>query len=172
MLKSPSPNLDEIREILADIRRDGQRASEVIRRLRSLLKGTAFESRKIDLDETVNEVFAFLSALASVRHIALSTSLSPLILRIEGDPIQIQQVILNLIVNGMDAMADTPVGKRRTVGRTALSGGGFAEVSISDSSPGIPSDGLGRVFDPFFTTRAGAGAVFRLSLPLAAAHWE
>ena len=71
MLKSPSPNLDEIREILADIRHDDQRASEVIRRLRSVLKRTPFEVRDVDLNETVRDAIGFVGSLAEGRHIAL-----------------------------------------------------------------------------------------------------
>jgi signal transduction histidine kinase len=194
MLRSASPNLDEIREILADIRRDDQRASEVIRRLRSLLKRTAFEPKEIDLNETVREVFDFLSVQASARSVALIAALSPDTLCVKGDSIQLQQVILNLIMNGIDATVDAPIGRRRIVGRTAWMNGAFAEISISDSGPGIPSDKLAQVFDPFFTTKKqgmgiglsiartiieahggriwaesdfGDGAVFHVSLPLA-----
>ena len=194
MLRSPSPNLDEIREILADIRRDDQRASEVIRRLRSLLKRTAFELKEIDLNETVREVFEFLSVQASARGVALTATLSPDTLRVKGDSIQLQQVILNLIMNGIDATVDAPVGRRHIVGRTAWMNGALAEISISDSGHGIPPDKLVKVFDPFFTTKKqgmgiglsiartiieahggriwaesdfGDGAVFRLCLPLA-----
>jgi signal transduction histidine kinase len=72
MLKSSSPNLDEVKEILADIRRDDQRASEVIRRLRSMLKKTPLEVRNVDLNETVGEAIGFLTALADGRRIALT----------------------------------------------------------------------------------------------------
>jgi signal transduction histidine kinase len=197
MLDLPWPNLDEIREILADIRRDDHRASEVIRRLRSLLKKSAFEAKNIDLNETVREVFAFLSVLASGRNVALNSVLVSQELRVSGDSIQLQQVILNLVVNGMDAMADVPKEQRRITGRTAQSDDTSAEISISDSGPGIPSDKLEKVFEPFVTTKehgmgvglsiartiveahggriwaenqVGGGAVFRLRLPLAVAQ--
>src|SRR5262249_33813396 len=116
--------------------------------------------------------------------------------RVSGDRIQLQQVILNLIMNGMDATAGLPNGQRKINGRTSQVGDTTAEISISDSGPGIPSDKLAQVFDPFFTTKDhgmgmglsiartiveahggriwaenndGGGAVFRISLPLAAA---
>ena len=192
ILDSTSPDLSEIKEILADIRRDDLRASEVIHRMRSYLKRTPFETKDIDLNDTMREVFEFLSVQASARDIALYLQASPEALRVKGDPVQLQQVILNLMVNSMDAMAAMPNG-RTVVGRTEMNGGSSAVISISDSGPGIPPNRLNEVFDPFFTTKqqgmgiglsiartivqahkgriwaenvAGGGAVFRLSLPL------
>ena len=193
LLASPSPNLEEIKEILADIRRDDQRASEVIKRLRRLLTKTVFRAQDIDLNETVREVFEFLSVQASARNVTLSSTLAPRALRVSGDRIQLQQVILNLIVNGMDAMTSFDNGQRKITSRTALMDGAV-EISIADCGPGIPPDKLAAVFEPFFTTKehgmgiglsiartiveahggriwaenqAGGGAVFRLKLPLA-----
>jgi signal transduction histidine kinase len=195
MLKSATPNLGELKEILADIRRDDQRANEVIRRLRSLVKMKPFETRIIDLNDTVREVFQFLSVQASTRSVTLDLEEAPKILQVKGDPIQLQQVILNLVVNSMDAMASLPNG-RVVTGRTELCNGTSAEISISDSGHGIPSEQLARVFDPFFTTKeqgmgiglsiartivqahggriwaenqTGGGAIFCLSIPLAKA---
>jgi signal transduction histidine kinase len=194
ILKSDNPDLGEIREILADIKRDDQRAGEVIRRLRGFLKRTPFETREIDLNEIMDEAFKFLSVQASERNVALYLQTAPGMLRIRGDPIQLQQVILNLVVNAMDAMATIPYG-RTVIGRTELNGGSSVVISISDSGPGIPTDKLAQVFDPFFTTKdqgmgiglsiartiilahkgqiwaenqSGGGAAFHFTLPLAA----
>ncbi|WP_245309782.1 sensor histidine kinase [Bradyrhizobium jicamae] len=194
ILKSDNPDLKEVREILADIKRDDQRAGEVIRRLRAFLKRTPFETREVDLNEIMNEAFKFLSVQASGRNVALYLQTAPGELRINGDPIQLQQVILNLVVNSMDAMSAIPYG-RTVIGRTELNGGSVVEISISDSGPGIPSDKLSQVFDPFFTTKdqgmgiglsiarsiilahkgniwaenqSGGGATFHFTLPLAA----
>jgi signal transduction histidine kinase len=194
ILKSDNPDLGEVREILADIKRDDQRAGEVIRRLRAFLKRTPFETREIDLNEIMSETFKFLSVQASVRNVALYLQTAPGALRIKGDPVQLQQVVLNLVVNSMDAMSAMPYG-RTVIGRTELNGGSTIEISISDSGPGIPSDKIGQVFDPFFTTKdqgmgiglsiarsiilahkgniwaenqSGGGATFHFTLPLAA----
>lgn len=192
ILNSPSPDLSEVKEIPADIRRDDLRASEVIHRMRSFLKRRPFETKDIDLNDTMREVFEFLSVQASARNIAFYPQASPEALHVRGDPVQLQQVILNLMVNSMDAMAAMPNGLT-VVGRTEMNGGSSAVISISDSGPGIPPYRLKEVFDPFFTTKqqgvgiglsiartiaqahkgriwaenvAGGGDVFRLSLPL------
>jgi len=194
ILKSENPDLGEVREILADIKRDDQRAGEVIRRLRGFLKRTPFETRDIDLNEIMGEAFKFLAVQAQTRNVALYLQTAPGALRIKGDKVQLQQVILNLVVNSMDAMAAIPYG-RTVIGRTELDGASSAAISIWDSGPGIPPDALSHVFDPFFTTKDqgmgiglsiartivlahrgriwaenqnSGGAVFHLTLPLAA----
>jgi signal transduction histidine kinase len=192
ILDSPSPDLGEIKEILSDIRRDDMRASEVVHRMRSLLKRMPFETTDIDLNQAMREVFELISAQASARNIALCLQPSPGAPHVKGDSVQLQQVILNLIVNSMDAIGAKP-DSRIVIGRTEMNGGSSAVISISDSGPGIPQDKLNEVFDPFFTTKkkgmgiglsiartivqahkgriwaenqAGGGAVFHLSLPL------
>jgi signal transduction histidine kinase len=195
ILSSQSPDLNEVREILADIRRDDLRASEVIRRLRSFVKRTPFETKDVDLNVILREVFNFLSVQAAARDVALYLKASPEVLRVKGDAVQLQQVVINLIVNSMDAMAAIPYG-RTVIGRAERNGGRSGVISISDSGPGIPAEKLSQVFDPFFTTKeqgmgiglsiarsiilahhgsiwaendAEGGAVFRISLPLSAA---
>jgi signal transduction histidine kinase len=193
ILNSSSPDIAELKEILVDIRRDDLRANEVIRRMRGFLKRTPFETKEVDLNDLVRDAFEFLSIQASARNVALYLTESPETLRVRGDPIQLQQVIINLVVNSIDAMADIPYG-RTVIGRTEMNGGASAEISISDSGPGIPQGKLNDIFDPFFTTKeqgmgvglsisrtiiqahqgriwaenqAEGGAVFHLSLPLA-----
>ena len=193
ILESSDPDLSEVKEILADIRRDDLRANEIIHRMRRFLKREPFEAKEIDVNETMRDAFGFLSIQASARNVALYLKLSSEPLLVKGDPVQLQQVILNLIVNGMDAMSSLPYG-RTVIGRTEKTGRSQALISISDTGPGISSEKLNEVFDPFFTTKkqgmgiglsiartivqahngriwaenqAEGGAVFRLSLPLA-----
>jgi signal transduction histidine kinase len=170
ILKSERPDLEEIGEILADIKRDDQRAGEVIRRLRGYLTRTPFETKDIDLNQIMGETFKFLSVQASAHNIALYLQTAPGELRIKGDPVQLQQVILNLVVNSMDAMAAIPYG-RTVIGRTELNGGSTVEISISDSGPGIPPDKLSQVFDPFFTTKdQGMGIGLSIARTIILAH--
>jgi signal transduction histidine kinase len=152
ILNSPSPDFTELKEILEDIRRDDLRANEVIRRMRSFLKRTPYETKEVDLNGLARGAFEFLSIQASARNVALYLRESPETLRVRGDPVQLQQVIINLVVNSIDAMANIPYG-RTVIGRTEKNGGASAEISISDSGPGIPQEKLNHIFDPFFTTK-------------------
>jgi signal transduction histidine kinase len=193
MVKSATPDMAEITEIVADIRRDEERASEVILRLRSLLNKAPFELKDIDLGEVVRETIELLSGLAIGRQVEFRSALSSIPLPVKGDPIQLQQVIVNLVVNAMDAMSDLPAAERRVTVRTARDDR-LVEVSIADQGPGIAPDQLRQVFEPLFTTKTGGmgmglsiartiveahggrlsvenqpggGALFRVSLPLA-----
>jgi signal transduction histidine kinase len=195
IVNSPTPDLKEIAEILADIRRDDQRASDVIQRLRSLLKKRPFELKDIDLNDVARETIEFLRALAVAQQVNLTGQISQTLLPIRGDPIQLQQVTLNLIVNAMDAMSGVQPAARRVTVSTACEGN-TAELSVSDAGPGIPTDKLKDVFEPFFSTkpqgmgvglsiartiieahgghmtaqnRAAGGATFMFSIPLATA---
>jgi C4-dicarboxylate-specific signal transduction histidine kinase len=190
-------NMTEVKEVLADIKRDDVRAAEVIRRLRAFLKGTASQRESFDLNETTSEAFDLISVQAHEQNVVLSRVLAPDSLRVTGDRIQLQQVILNLILNGIEAVAEPTNGKRYVVGHTGRSQNGSVEISVSDSGPGIPPDKLGHVFEPFFTTKqqgmgiglsiartivkahggriwaenqTTGGAIFRVNLPPAALH--
>jgi signal transduction histidine kinase len=170
MVKSPAPDLQEIGEILADIRRDDMRASEVIARLRTLLKKTPFELKNIDLNEVARDTVQFLSALAMAREVQLISLIAPGALPIKGDQIQLQQVILNLIVNAMDAMSGMPSADRRIKISTARDGNS-ACLAVSDVGPGIPVEQLKEVFEPFFTTKPkGMGMGLSIARTIVEAH--
>src|SRR3954447_3955997 len=154
ILKSSNPDIVELNEIVDDIVRDDRRASEVIRRMRSLLAKAPFELKSLDLNDVARETVEFLSSLAVGRNIELLSVTTPDALPILGDRVQLQQVILNLVVNGMDAMKDTRIEERTISIRTSRVEN-FAELSVSDRGPGIPEDKLKEVFEPFFTSKAG-----------------
>jgi signal transduction histidine kinase len=154
ILKSPTPDIAELKDIVKDILQDNRRAGEVIRRMRSLLKKAPFELKNIDLIDLVRETVEFLSALAIARKVELVSMITQNALPIVGDRIQLQQVILNLVVNGIEAMKDTPTENRIISIRTSRVEK-FAELSVSDRGPGIPEDELKKVFEPFYTSKSG-----------------
>ena len=171
ILKSPSPDIAELeRDIVNDILQDDRRATEVIRRMRSLLKKAPFELKNLDLNDVVRETVEFLSTLAVGRKVELVSVITPDALPILGDRIQLQQVILNLVVNGIDAMKDTPSENRIISIRTSRVEK-FAELSVSDRGPGIPEDKLKEVFEPFFTSKAeGMGMGLSIARTIIEAH--
>jgi len=170
ILKSPSPDIAELNEIVVDILRDDRRASEVIRRMRSLLTKAPFELKSLDLNDVAREAVEFLSTLAVGRKVELVSVITPDALPILGDRIQLQQVILNLVVNAIDAMADMPSENRIISIRTSRIED-FAELSVSDRGPGIPGDKLKEVFEPFFTCKAeGMGMGLSIARTIIEAH--
>ena len=192
LLDLPTPNLEELRQIVADIQRDDQRASEVIRRVRGMLMKAPFERENNDLNEIARDTVKVLSRLATSRETDLDSETVLDELRIKCDRIQIQQVITNLILNAMDAMSAVPRANR-TIVVTTMRVENFAEVAVSDNGPGISPDIVKMLFQPFFTTKSqgmgvglsiartivelhdgqiwadnlrGSGAVFHVRLPL------
>jgi len=164
-------DFSELEDIMTDIARDQRRASEVIRRLRSLLAKTPSETHAVDLNEVVEEVFQFLSAQAAAHRVSLTTSLAPRKLIVSGDRIQLQQVVLNLVINSIEALGSAPGGERRITGRTSLVDESAAEVSIEDSGPGIPAEKVAQIFEPFFTTKdAGMGMGLSIARTIVANH--
>ena len=170
-LESDAPDLDELRSIVHDIRRDDKRASGVISRLRALFKRGELKACALALDELVSEVITLARADSAKRHIAIALDLSPDLPLVHGDRVHLQQVLLNLLINGMHALESRPEGERALTLRARRSGDGFVEVALSDNGPGIPAEQLGRMFEPFFTTKAsGMGLGLSVSRTLIEAH--
>jgi signal transduction histidine kinase len=170
ILKSPNPDINELNEILGDILKDDRRATEVIRRMRSLLKKAPFELKKFDFNEVVQEAIRFLSALTVGRKFEMVNVITVEMLPILGDRIQLQQVILNLVMNGIEAMKDTPAENRIVSIRTSRVET-FAELSVSDRGPGIPEDKLKEIFEPFYTSKAeGMGMGLSIARTIIEAH--
>ena len=170
ILRSPSPNIAELDEIVTDIVQDDRRATEVIRRMRSLLKKAPFEQKQFDLNEVVQETIRFLASLAVGQKFELVSVITPETLPILGDRIQLQQVILNLVMNGIEAMRDTPSEDRIISIRTSRVEN-FAQLSVSDRGSGIPDEKLKEVFEPFFTSKAeGMGMGLSIARTIIEAH--
>ena len=170
MLQSPEPNLSELREIAADIRRDDQRAADVIRHIRNLLKRSSIELKDLDLNEPVREAIHFFSTLAVAQNAHLSSSFAPTPLPIKGNAVQLHQVVLNLIVNAMDAMSELPADQHKLAIAT-MRVKNSAEVSVSDAGPGVQPDMLKEIFAPFFSTKEqGMGMGLSIARTIMEAH--
>ena len=170
LLEAGSGRLDEVRRILADIRKDDLRASEVIRRMRELLGKRPLERQPLDLNEVASGVLQLVGGDAARRGVALEIELAPGLLAVPGDRVHLQQVLLNLLLNGMEAMADTPAAQLRLAVRTARNDGGV-EVTVTDSGPGIPRERLPRLFESFFTTKPdGMGLGLSIARSIIEAH--
>jgi CheY-like chemotaxis protein len=163
-MQHPSPDLPEIRAILEDIRKDDQRASEVIERIRALLRHEEVAMTALDMSQVLGDVATLLRPDATARRVALQLDVAAGLPPVRGDQVQVQQVLLNLILNGMDALeglVDRPRSVRVTARRDGPAGN---EISVSDSGRGIDSEHFGRIFDPFFTTKpVGKGTGLGLS---------
>jgi two-component system sensor kinase FixL len=145
----------EFREILEEIVEDGMRAAAVIDRLRALLKKGDPQLAILDLNETVAEVARLIRSDALVRDISIRLELDPTLSPVRGDRVQLQQVLLNLALNGMDAMRELRSGERTLVFRTARDRPGAIRVAIRDSGVGIGGRDVEHMFQAFYTTKAG-----------------
>jgi two-component system sensor kinase FixL len=169
-LQDPSPDLDEIRAILADIRRDDQRAGAVIDRMRSQLKRREVEHNLLDLNLLAGEVIALVFPEADARKVRIVLNPVSSLPQVRGDRVQLQQVLLNILINAMDAMNDSaPDDRRITVLIQAVDT--QVEVAVSDSGCGMPADKLSHVFEPFFSTKPnGLGMGLAISRSIIEAH--
>jgi len=170
-IRHESPDLNEICAILADIRKDDQRASAVISRMRALLKGHSLDARPIEVGELVGEVAALARVDAATRQVMLETNVSLGLPSVNGDRVHLEQVLLNLILNGMDALNGTTQNDRRVTVGARLDGPQSVQIAVSDTGSGIPADDLARVFEPFFTTKShGMGMGLPISRTIIEAH--
>jgi two-component system sensor kinase FixL len=170
LLECAPHSLDEVRQILEDIRRDDLRASEVVRRLRGLLRKRKMELQPVDPNELTADILLLVRAESRRRGVAIETELADNLPLVRGDRVHLQQVLLNLFLNGMEAMADAPGDKTLTV-RTASNPSGCVEIAVSDCGTGIPPDRLPHLFDPFFSTKQdGMGLGLSLARSIADAH--
>ena len=193
-LERDPPDLDELRAILVDIRQDDLRAGGVIDRLRALLKRRSFAPRALSVRDELANVVALVRSDSATRRVAHRDRRRYRSAAVMGDAVHLQQVMLNLILNAMDAVEEVAAARRKVTVRAQRHSEGEIEVAVEDSGLGITPERLGRLFEPFFTTKAngmgiglsisrtiieahggriwaennaGAGATFRFTLPLA-----
>jgi signal transduction histidine kinase len=171
LLKSGAASLGELQAILDDIIADDERASEVIDRLRGLLKRGPLERAPLDLNEITREVARLVRGDAVARGVAIRLDLAPGLPLVRGDRVELQQVLLNLILNGLDAMRETSSEERVLVLQTVPEGAAGVRVIVRDTGSGIDPGRLDRVFDAFHTTKPqGLGMGLAIARSIVEAH--
>jgi signal transduction histidine kinase len=170
-LKSENPDLAELRAIVTDISTSDLHAEEILDRMRALIKRRRIELQPLALPEVVEEVILLARSEAMRRGVALDCNLQPELPVTAGDRVHISQVLLNLIINAMDAMQSPSLETRRIVIEARTVPAGTIEVAVRDSGPGIPDECIEKVFDPFYTTKfGGMGMGLALSRTIVEAH--
>ncbi len=171
LLAVDAPNLEEVREILKDIVTDDKRAGNIIHRLSGLIKKGDLELVPLDLNEIVGEVAWLVRSDAILRNVSLSLEFAGDLPRVRGDRVQLQQVVLNLVLNGLDAMREPSTGDRTLVIRTARDGPAAVAVAVQDSGIGIDETLGNRIFQPLYTTKAeGLGMGLAIARTIVDAH--
>jgi two-component system sensor kinase FixL len=163
-MASKPVNLEEVREILNDIVKDNSRAGEVIRRMRVLVKKEAqLEFTAVDLPSLIRDVVALLHSDAILQKVRLALELNSDLPPVQGDRVQLQQVVLNILLNAFDAMKDCPAEDRELKLQAELDGAAVIRVAVSDRGTGLSGDKLDKIFEPFYTTK-GEGLGMGLSI--------
>jgi PAS domain S-box-containing protein len=147
-------DLRELHDLLGDIVSDGRRAGDVIRSLQSMVKKAAPNRQRVNLNDLVTNVARMVNPNAVLQSCKVETLLEPNLPAIEADPIQLQQVLLNLVINAFDAMSDTLAPNRKVMIATERNGHGTIRTSVRDYGSGISEETRERLFEQFFTTKA------------------
>jgi signal transduction histidine kinase len=170
-LQNNPPNLQEVRAILTDIRRDDKRAGNVIDRMRALYKRRGVTLNRLDLREVMEDTIAMTRTDAAARQVRVTAHIPPQLPEAQGDRVHLQQVLLNLILNGMDAMSTIPKSRRSLVVRVWETKNSNLQVDVTDQGTGIAPEAAERIFEPFFTTKSnGMGMGLAISQSIIEAH--
>jgi PAS domain S-box-containing protein len=170
-LSDESPDLIQVGVCLADIVADDKRAAEIIQRLRTLVKKGESHADLVDLNEVVHDAIRLLGHDAMLRQASIKFEPFPGLPPVLGDRVQLCQVVLNLLMNGLEAVAELAASDRRELVRTVELDNGFVELMVEDSGKGIAEGDLARVFEPFFSTKPeGLGMGLSISRSIVQAH--
>ncbi len=170
MLESGMASNEELRHIFADIRRIDGRATEIIQRLRRLLRKKEFETHPLDVNDLTRDTATLLAPVAGSKGVRLELDLAADLVPIVGDQVHLQQVLLNVLLNGIEAMGATPREHRQLSVRTTKTDR-HVEVSVRDSGDGIRAETISRIFEPFYTTKdEGMGIGLSLARTIVEAH--
>lgn len=152
-LAGESPNLQEAREAAQRIVRDGKRAGEIIARVRALVRKAATPKAQLDLNETVFEVLALVAEEAKKKKVTIQTEFAEDLAPVLGDRVQLQQVVLNIVMNALDAMSDST--RKMLLITTSNDNANRVCIAVRDTGTGLAPDALERLFDPFYSTKPG-----------------
>jgi len=168
-LSGGSPNLEEAREAARRIVRDGKRAGEIIARVRALVRKTPTARTNLDVNETIKEVIALVGDEAKKRRITVRTDFAEDLAPVLGDRVQLQQVVLNIVMNAMDAMNNTD-SKVLEI-RTDNDGGGQVQVAVRDTGTGFDPNAKEKIFEPFYSNKSdGMGMGLSISRSIVQSH--
>ena len=165
------PDLDEVREALSCIVGDADRAGDIVDRIRDQIKKAPPRKARFDLNEAINEVIVLARSAVTKNGVSVQTRLAEALFPFEGDRVQLQQVVLNLILNAVEAMSTVEAGPRELLISTEQTQTGGVLVSVRDSGPGIDPTHLDRVFEAFYTTKSsGMGMGLSICRSIIDAH--
>lgn len=153
-LRAQPPDLEEVRKTLDNIVKDGKRAGDVIGRIRALIKKAPPRKGRFDLNEAILDVIALTRSEVLKHGVSLQTQLATGLPSVEGDRVQLQQVILNLIMNAIEAMSGLDAGARELLISTETEASGGVVVGVRDSGPGLDPQSMDRLFEAFYTTKS------------------
>ncbi|MCZ6643147.1 MAG: ATP-binding protein, partial [Gammaproteobacteria bacterium] len=171
LMKSDALDFQEFGEIIDDIVDDNRRAAEIIHHMRALLVKHKVDAQLLNIDKIIDEVIGLIHSDAVIKGVEVALDLVEDLPQVSGDGIQLQQVFLNLILNGFDAMQNVPIGERRLVIQTALQGENAICVSVLDTGVGFNERDADRLFEPFHTTKAdGLGMGLAINRSIIEAH--